>query len=161
MKDTPRRSLAGKARRSHHRNRATRLYTRQWIDEYLDVDTEEQPSERFIPIRGRKEFLPTVAQANEPSMSNRESQLELPLSSSAASGGARHAAASAEPAAQPPEDRVIRFPTRAKSPAGIPFKAPVQFHRRSQFTIGGFLLGCAMGSAAAAMVLLVVQVVVL
>lgn len=164
MKDVPRRSLAGKARRNHHRNRAIRLHARQWIDEHLASDTEEQVNERYIPIRGRSEFLPTVAQATQSSISHRGAQLQLPLSSTTTGENARQAAAVAEPSSSPStapaKDVAIRFPTRAKSPAGRLFKPPVAYNRRTRFTLGGFLLGCAMGSAAAAMLLLVVRVVV-
>lgn len=164
MKAIPNRSLYGKARRNHHRNRATRLYARQWIDEVLASDIEDPTSERYIPIRGRREFLPTVAQMTPSSMSSRDAQLELPLSSTTTGERAKRVAAMADPASSssttPAKDIAIRFPTRAKSPAGRAFKPPMQFNKRTQFTLSGFLLGCAMGSAAAAMLLLVVRVVV-
>ena len=164
MKAIPNLSLYGKARRSHHRNRAVRLYARQWIDEVLAPGAEEPTSERYIPIRGRREFLPTVAQAGRSSMSSGDAQLELPLSSTTTGGQAKRVATMADPASSssttPAKDIAIRFPTRSKSPAGRAFKPPMQFNKRTQFTLGGFLLGCAMGSAAAAMLLLVGHVVV-
>jgi len=155
MKATPNRSLAGKARKNHVRSRAARLYARQWIEESLYED-EEDTTERSIPIRGRREFLPTVTHASTASM-NEDNQLELPLGSRSGGEEPVRTAASAKPAPSG-ADKVIRFPTRSTLPAGMPFKPPVQFHSRARFTIGGFLLGCAMGSAAAAALLLVVRV---
>ncbi|MGD2110506.1 MAG: hypothetical protein PVI86_14085 [Phycisphaerae bacterium] len=161
MKGNPNRSLAGKARRNHRRNRASRLYARQWIDETLDTEPEDQTAERYIPIRGRREFLPTAAATGTSTMNARDDQLELPLSATSPDKHAKRPAAELEPAPgiSTESDKVISFPTRATSPAGMPFKPPVQFHRRSQFTFRGFLVGCAMGSVAAVVLLAVVRVV--
>src|SRR5256885_516947 len=50
--------LAGKARRVRERGRVSRLYTQQWIDEYLDPQEQHEKLRRPIPIRARSEFLP-------------------------------------------------------------------------------------------------------
>lgn len=164
MKATPNQGLCGKARRVHHRNRAARLHARQWVDEYFDRDTAEPPGHRYIPIRGRSEFLPTVARVDRSAARGRDGQLELPLTTAGRADNAGRAVATArtvpDRGAGPTKDVVIRFPSRSQSPVGRAFKPPMQFGPRNRFTIGGFLLGCAMGSAAAAAVLLVVRVTV-
>ncbi len=93
-----------------------------------------------------------------------ERQLELPLSTVDRTRTAVRAAGTARIAAERKieerADATLRFPHRGKptaSPAFKPLEQPEAAHR---FTVGGFLLGCAMGSAAAAMVLLVVQITV-
>ena len=164
MKATPNQGLCGKARRVHYRNRAARLYARQRVDEYFEYDTAEPPGHRHIPIRGRSEFLPTVARVERSAARANDGQLELPLTTAGQADSAGRAVATTptvpEREAGPTKDVVIRFPSRSQSPVGRPFKPPMQFGQRNRFTVGGFLLGCAMGSAAAAAVLLVIHVTV-
>jgi len=160
MEDTRYNGLAGKARRTRDLNRVTRMYAQQMIDEYLYPDPDSGRPERYIPIRGRSEFLPSAAFISEDQDAPTQRQLELPL---IAAGTARENAppyqtdersTAVEVADEPRRDSVIR-----------PLRAPFQPMRRrkqkqSPFTPGGFLFGCALGSAAAAMVLLVVQLAV-
>ena len=128
------RGLSGKARRVHHRKRAERLNSQQMIEETLNPTMQDTPH-RHIPIRGRRRFLPSIAYMGKVVPVGTGRQLELPLASA------------------------DRTRTAARS-TGLGFKPPEQLEATHRFTVGGFLLGCAMGSAAAAMVLLVVQVTV-
>ena len=158
--------ISGKARRVRHRNRAARLYTQQMIEEYLEPGGATMTSDRYIPIRGRSDFLPSVTPNGGLFSAGADSQLELPLTTDASD---KPVARPAQPHRSDPEqksdtttDSAIRFPRddrrtdefdpRRLDPAGAKGGRPA-----GTFTIGGFLVGCAIGSAAAALVLLVVQ----
>lgn len=158
MEDTRYNGLAGKARRARDLNRATRMYSQQMIEEYLYPEPDTWRPERYIPIRGRSEFLPSAAFFSEDQDAPTQRQLDLPL---LAAGPARESApphqtverlAAVEVADEPRRDSVIR-------PPKSPFQ-PTPQRKQSPITPGGFLFGCALGSAAAAMVLLVVQLAV-
>lgn len=156
--------LSGKARHVHCRNRAARLYQQQLIHEYLEPDTVGAGRHRYIPIRGRNEFLPSVGVTGVPTGRTRETQLELALTTDKKAGRNYRRADTAKttprPKVQPATDVVIRFPRKAKPGASPILKLPEEFGRRERFTIGGFLIGCAMGSAAASLVLLIVHAAV-
>jgi len=136
------------------------MYAQQLIEEYLYPEPATRRPERYIPIRSRSEFLPSAAFISEDQDAPTQRQLDLPL---IVAGGARECAlpeqtveqlTAVEVADKPRRDSVIR-------PPKAPFQ-PTQRHKQKQspFTPGGFLFGCALGSAAAAMVLLVVQLAV-
>ncbi len=154
------RGLSGKARRVHHRNCAERLSSRQMIEEFLDPKPQDPPP-RHIPIRGRRSFLPSIVHMRTTVAAEIGRQLELPLaavenaSTTVRSGGTAQPASERKIVAQ--ADATLRFPHVGKPTAGPAFKPLEQLEAGQRFTVGGFLLGCAMGSAAAAMVLLVVQ----
>ena len=160
MENTRYNGLAGKARRTRDLNRATRMYAQQMIEEYLYPEPATWRPERYIPIHGRSEFLASAAFLSEDQDTPTQRQLELPM---IATGAARESASSdqtverstaVEVAEAPRRDSVIR-------PRKAPFQ-PMQRQKQKQspFTPSGFLFGCALGSAAAAMVLLVVQLAV-
>lgn len=158
--------FSGKARRIRHRNRAARLYTQQMIDEYFEPGGRTVTSNRYIPIRGRSDFLPSVAQQDGVFPAAADSQLELSLNTDAKD---KPVTSQVHPQRRDPEqkpettaDKVIRFPRDDRRTAGFdPRKLDPAGARRGRpggkFTIGGFLMGCAIGSAAAALVLLVVS----
>ncbi len=160
MENTRYNGLAGKARRARDLNRVTRMYAQQMIDEYLYPDPDPVRPERYIPIRGRSEFLPSAAFICEDQDAPAQRQLELPLSAAATARESSppdltvKRSTAVEVADEPLRDSVIR-PLRAAFP-------PMQRRKQKQspFTPGGFLFGCALGSAAAAMLLLVVQLAV-
>lgn len=151
MEDARYNGLAGKARRARDLNRVTRMNAQQMIDEYLYPDSDTQQPERYIPIRGRSDFLPSAASISDEQAAPTQQQLELPLTTA---GAAAERSTSVDVADEPRRDSVIR-------PLRTPFE-PRQRRKQKQspFTPGGFLFGCALGSAAAAMVLLVVQLAV-
>ncbi len=155
--------LSGKARHVRCRNRAARMQADELVNEYLESTMTSPGRRRTIPIRGRSEFLPSIAQAQAASAAGRDAQLELPLASTKEPGKVQPAAADTatvpKTASKPPVDVVIRFPRSSKPTAPLRLKPPTHYRRKSEFTIGGFLAGCAMGSAAAALLLLVVQTV--
>lgn len=158
--------ISGKARRVRHRNRAARLYTQQMIDEHFEPGDATTTSDRYIPIRGRSDFLPSVTQHDGLFPAGADSQLELPLTTGSSDKSVtRPAQPHRSDLEQKPDttaDAAIRFPRderrtdefdpRRLDPGGARGGKPA-----GTFTIGGFLVGCAIGSAAAALVLLVVQ----
>lgn len=151
MENTRHNGLAGKARRARDLNRVTRMYAQQMIDEYLYPNSDTWRPERYIPIRGRSEFLPSAAFLNDEQAAPTQPQLELPL---IAAPAAVERLTGVNVADEPRRGSVIR-PPRTLSQS-----TPWRKQKQSPFTPGGFLFGCALGSAAAAMVLLVVQLAV-
>ena len=127
--------LSGKARRSRYRGRALRLYTQQLIEEFLEPEPHATRRDRFIPIGRRSEFLPSAT---------------VPGS---------------EMGDEPARREAVRFPADRDRPKGVPVVRPPKppnTPERSEpvtFTTRGFLCGCAMGSAAAAVILLLIPVV--
>jgi hypothetical protein len=135
------------------------------IEDYLEPDAVEMQRSRCVPIRARSDFLPSVVQFWDAQESERTVQFELPLAVTAQISPAVPPITEGQTTPSPtPErvaDAVIRFPRTPEPCAKPSLKPPQQFRRRKErFTVGGFLVGCAMGSAAAALVLLVVQTVV-
>jgi len=52
--------LHGKERRIRERGRASRMYTQQWIDEFLEPEEISERPRKPIPVRTTSEFLPSV-----------------------------------------------------------------------------------------------------
>ncbi len=151
MENTRYNGLSGKARRARDLNRVTRMFAQQMIDEYLYPEPEARRPERYVPIRSRSEFLPTAASFSDESARAPKLQLELPLANVDAE------------VERPTGVKITDVPRRG--PVVRPPRAPFQptlwrKQKQSPFSPGGFLFGCALGSAAAAMVLLVVQLAV-
>ena len=162
--------LAGKARRVRGRNRAARLQACQMMHEYFDPDTEEVFRNRYIPIRGRAEFVPSALQENDndmaleqPNSPGEQLQLSLAVGQQKPDRQTTRWATLKNKTSRPhgKREEVIRFPTRGGR------TTPTQRNRASgekypaeRLTLRGFLLGCAMGSAAAAVLLLMVRTAV-
>lgn len=153
--------LSGKARRERGRHRAARLYGTQLVDEYLD-DGPPAPGGRHwsgsIPIKGRAEFLPTVTASNRRRKKRRGtrrggSQLELPYSAG------DHVLPLSQPEMQTVLGSPIRFPLAAETRL-VPRADAPKARETPALSFRGFLLGCAMGSAAAAVMLLMVRTAV-
>ena len=157
--------LTGKARLARERSRTTRLHVQQWIDEYVDPDHDPGyiREKRFIPIRGKREFLPSVAACMVDASGLAGSQLDLPFerASCETDRDARRAARSAgSPSTDAASDSGNQVESRSREtrpPASAPMGGPVG-KRSANLTLGGFLCGCAMGGAAAAVILLILQV---
>lgn len=143
------------------------------MTEYLSAEDQGLERDRFIPIRSRSEFEPTAAcfavigpdrsGAERPADPSRAGQLELPLAGAVqgvaversasvatdpnvsrpvAVAGASTVATTARRVASPvPLDRLLR---------GVGAKEPLVFDWRR------FVTGCALGSAAAAVLLMMV-----
>ena len=161
MRNTPNQGLAGKARRSRHRSRASRLHHQHLIEEYLGESERLLESGRDRPIRigHRPEFLPSAELGPDDSAAG---QLDLPLTTPEAIDG----------------DAVITVPQKksanlaaleAATIATQPSPAlPVRDGRTvadtgstaDEFSLRGILVGCAMGSAAAAMILMMFRILI-
>lgn len=136
--------LSGKARKARYRHRAARLHSNKLIDDYLEPEKYQRPAERNVPIGGRSDFLPSVAHIGNVSETNQ--QLELPLDGK----GDRSAFKDRSIRFNPTADRAKTFDPRELEPAGDERQGMTR-----DFTLRGFFMGCAMGSAAAALLLLV------
>ena len=154
--------LAGKERKTHVRTRASRSHSQQLINDFFEPDPDTVRSQRDIPVRGRSEFLPSLTYHNGAGSARAPQQLELPLASTGKSTPSDGQAGVQPPAA---ERSTAEATPGTREPSTVPF--PRQVLRRLEsskqtkpFTASGFLLGCALGSAAAAMILLVIRVTI-
>ncbi len=158
MQNTPNQGLAGKARRTRHRSRASRLHHQHLIEEYLGEDEtlESTRSDRPIRIGHRPEFLPSAELGLDDSAAG---QLELPLTEHEAIEGS---AVITIPKDESANLAALEAATIASQPSRA---APDQKvgtvadpgSTADEFSIRGLLVGCAMGTAAAAMVLAVIR----
>ena len=174
--------LTGRARRARFRTRAARLHAQCLVDEYLEPDPSEYPLSRDIPIRGRSEFLPdattgTLTVMNRSKETYNTSQLNLPLRH--ADGGIKKTATvsplpeSREPKLKRSEDpsqtaatldeseeSAIRFSKRRGPSYDLFNLRNFDARRRKRVTLGGFLTGCALGTVAAGLLLLVLRTMI-
>ncbi len=153
--------LSGKARRARGRYRAARLHGTQLVDEYLDEGPPLSGGNRWsgsVPIKGRAEFLPTVTASNRRRKKRRAarrggSQLELPYTSG------DHVLPLSQPEMQTVLGSPIRFPLAAEA-RQAPRDGAVTARETPPPSFRGFLLGCAMGTAAAVVMLLMMRTAV-
>ena len=159
MSNGQNRGLAGKARLVHHRSRATRRSAEQHIEEFFHPTPGQSRGGRTrpIPIRSRREFLPSVATGV---VTPAGTQLELPLTEATPVGDAairiKHKAALIDklPAQRRPDGKPALKSPLSEAAA----RRPVKRGADQPFSLRGFLCGCAMGSAAAAAILLVLSI---
>ena len=160
--------LHGKARRSRERSRAARLHSRQLISEYLDPAERIEHGDRPIRMGRRNEFLssiastvsepaPVVSPRREAASGPAHSQLELPLTREDGREAADLAdardpdnKAPTRPALRPTANPDIRFEP-------VPSSAPAS---TGAAKLGRFLYGCLLGSAAAALLLMVIHLAI-
>lgn len=157
MDAKPRGGLSGKARRVRERSRATRMRASQLLEDYYEPGAVETSSERYIPIRHRELITPSV---------------EFSVSSVTSRGRE----AIVEPGSVVPNDytksRGLRFPARvvSRSAKALRMSCAVPatrsdptlaraaiYGRRETFRWRGFMYGCAMGTAAASVLLICVR----
>lgn len=167
METMRRGGLSGKARRIRTRNRAARLCAQSVIDEYFHPDPEEVRRDRPIPIRSRREFLPTVLHHADSrpagtTETRRDGQLELGLGAGGGRGDERRAGGSAVSQPITMKTRTaggaIRFQAAAPSSLSQPLHR-VPFPAEDRFDPRRFLVGLGAGSAAAAAALLLLSLV--
>lgn len=184
------RSLQGRERYLHHRDRDDRLFHRHLLDDYFEPERTRRPPPRFVPVRRRAEFVPTTVAVLENADVSTQRQLTLPLDGppagtlanrietsstsrtvdqthpvAATSSTFRHDTGDSRNTPRS-TDQAIRFPRRAAVPrspegASVPTLKPLSVFRKQKppFTWRGFLTGCAMGSMAAAVALLVLHTI--
>jgi hypothetical protein len=167
MEEVKRGGLAGKARRSRKKNRAARLRTHQLIMDYLDSEpvSGSEPVDRVIPIRRNRNALSLSPPSFQHFALASEPRSDIPLDES-------------KPVREEEACRITARSDRSDSPnlsAHTNTAAPVSVpatdsgslrlvapdaEPRARFTIRGFVYGCALGAAAAAVCLLVLQATV-
>ena len=175
MQATQRGGLTGKARSNRHRNRVQRMRAQQMLEEYFDANAPEE-SPRPIPLRGRAEFLPTIdSWSQDDAAFETGNQLELTLQAATDASEkqsseivelqlqiAQEACELAEKAASDkvtaPTVKVIPAPYWARPRPAFQPQGGRGVERTFDFR--RFVYGCALGTAAAAAILLVVSTVV-
>lgn len=180
--------LSGKARRNRAMRRAANFHTDQLVSEYFDFEPNALRSlagrmntERPIPIGGRSEFLPSAVSLDESDFAAMDEAMEnaTTVTEEAAPRSwerrivwppeaVREERAREAKRSAPVTDRAIKFPSKAsddkqpRTKLQFPqeWPAPKQFRRRrgQRITFGGFAYGCLLGSATAAMILVVVDI---
>ncbi len=175
MQATQRGGLTGKARSNRLRKRVQRMQAQQMLDEYFEIEDHEI-SPRPVPLRGRAEFLPTIdrwtqedatfetgdqlefiVQAVEGS-NNTQSNNDLDSQFHAAHDASDHAEATTFDKAPPATVTIIPAPYWARPRAT--FQPPAGRKVERAFDLRRFVYGCALGTAAAAAILLAVSTVV-
>ncbi len=164
MRNRPNGGLSGKARRAHRQARASRIHAQQSLHDYADFDLEDTgaSAEQSIPIRHRREFLPSASHAE---VADYGAQMELPLADTEAiaENAIRIASnAAVEGVAAVALDTESIASTSAGSlPSIDEYRASVESAESQQpLTWGGFLFGCAIGGAAAAVLLVILRTAV-
>ena len=176
MADTGLGGRAGKARQKHHFERFAQREAEEAIEDFLAVHDSSTGSERIIPVRRRAEFIPTAVDECDDSAAGPgfeqlgfdfDPDLEPARNPEAdreyARWAARAAAAVADPSTTEQPDRPaaepIVFRPQVAQPATAVGRQPAS--PAQPFSLRGLLTGCAIGAAAAAVLLLVIRVLVL
>lgn len=175
MQATQRGGLTGKARSNRHRNRVQRMRAEQMLDEYFYADDSEILT-RPIPLRGRAEFLPTIdSWSQEDATFETGNQLELTLqpATNTDETNSNEVVELQLQIAQETSDLAEKSASENGSVSIIKvIPAPYWARPRAEFQPQGkrvengtfdfrrFVYGCALGTAAAAAILLVVNSVV-
>lgn len=176
--------LTGKARRVHRLDRADRAFAERLIEEYLEPDDASARMDR-VPIRGRREFLPTLVAEVDMADNTTKSQLELPWDErreeTPQRGGTTHrsvvwstdpkersAVAQAKQHVQPKtmssgtttDSGVLRVARQSKVRMPLAWAREPERRQPKPMNVRGFFAGCAIGGVAAALLLTVISVAV-
>lgn len=171
--------LAGKERVAFKRARFARRAADEWIDEYGDGATTTEVPDRFIPVRHRNPIMATltVPQGKELVEATCE-QLELPFDDRAVEAekpetfddvlALPDVAWKPHAGGRKAKDESVAALNREDKEAGATNFAGVENQsmereastsEREEFTLHRFLVGCLMGGAAAAAILLAFRIV--
>lgn len=164
MQNVKNRGLSGKARRSHHKRRATQLRADQLVVDYLELGSSsvEALPERMIPVRRYSDSPPPSSATFEHVAYAEPQQLELGLSEPEPAMVDAVCLVQARPPARDPAESSagqMRTETTAPTVGDAPGLHHVETAKDlpAPFTIRGFICGCAIGAAAATVALLVLQ----
>lgn len=161
MEETRRRGLSGKARRVRERNRAARLNARRLIREYYEPEAKEQAPGRYIPIRYTTAFRPTVAISRltkAQRMPGKKAIVKATPSAAREDAGRQSARTRGHSKTRP--GKALRLSCTSQASYEATSARAAIFGRRRTFRLGGFLLGCALGTAAASVLLICVRTVI-
>lgn len=144
MKNARHGGLSGKERVYRLRERVARKCAEDWVAEYLEPDGVDRRANRVIPIRGRADFLPSLTSME--SLPPKAAQLELELRS-LESSPSRQAGSTAGGESVTAAAGQTVVPSR-------PFRPNDAAKRVARFSFVEFAWGCALGGAAAAVLLM-------
>ncbi len=158
MNETRRRGLSGKARRVRERNRAARLNAKRLIREYYEPEATDPLPGRYIPIRHTTAFRPTVA-ISRPTKAHRipgkKAIVKAAPRTSKRDAGRQSAPTRGHSGAQP--GKALRLSCTSQASYEATSARAAIFGRRRPFKLGGFLFGCALGTAAVSFLLICVR----
>ncbi len=167
--------LNRRARKAQRRNRATRIHHNELVDEYFSENEEEMNFQRNIPIRHKSDFFPSAHYVDQKTLTTGQ-QLELPLNSgrkvtknNTTSKLIPHHLAikitknqDSKPSST--SSRLRKFKdAKAWQPVHLSPRILMNrslWHRRfSSLSLSGFGYGCLLGGAAAAFMLMVLDII--
>ena len=161
MRNTPNQGLAGKARRTRHRSRASRLHQQHLIEQYLgdDESSRQTKSDRSIRIGHRRDFLPSAELGLDDSGAG---QLELPLTTPETIDGGAVMTIPKEKSANLAALEAAAIATQSSPSTSVRDESSVAGagSAEDEFSLRCLLIGCAMGSAAAAMILMMFRILI-
>lgn len=175
MKTKPNQGLSGKARRAHQRSRASRDFAQQLIDDFLEPDPSTARRHRPIPVRYRSDLTPAeqpafevIAPASVASSTVKTGDTHQVGSSGIHGVIASHKRDGDERDAllRPRENCKVRIVTddaragarrRTEDRTDPTEVGRSSTHQVQQMSLTGFLYGCLIGGAAAAMILVVIR----
>ncbi len=160
MRNTPNQGLAGKARRTRHRSRASRLHQQHLIEQYLgDESSRQTKSDRSIRIGHRRDFLPSAELGLDDSGAG---QLELPLTTPEVIDGGAVMIIPKEKSANLAALEAATIATQSSPTTSVRDVSTVadSGSAEDEFSLRCLLIGCAMGSAAAAMILMMFRILI-
>jgi hypothetical protein len=164
MADRPNGGLSGKARRVHFRARCARKTADEWIEEYVCGPVVDVPAARAIPVRHRSARLAALTALKREPTIPRNAQLRLPFDTSPNDAKVKPMGAvlttpdvAWKPTRRGPDDDPVKKPLEAR--AGEPTPDVTSSGEGQEFTMPRFLLGCLMGGAAAAAILLTFRMI--
>ena len=151
--------LSGKARRARERNRAARINSKRMIEDYYEPEATDQVPARNIPIRHTTAFRPTVAVSKLTRvhrMHGKKAIVETTTRSMQKNAGRQSAPTRGHSGSHPA--KALRLSCTAEaSREATSARAAIFGRRRQTFRLGGFLFGCALGTAAASVLLICVN----
>lgn len=158
MDKTRRKGLSGKARRVRERNRAARLHVAQVIQEYDEPEAVDPAVERFIPIRHRKVFSPSVEFVEPAGGGAVRGQKAIVKPCTVASRGhTKNRTVAPLVKASFSSGKALRLSCASDATRDASLARAAIYSRRETFRWRGFLYGCAMGTAAASILLICVR----
>lgn len=157
MDATRRKGLSGKARRARERNRVTRLHASQRLQEYYEPEAVGASAERYIPIRHRKVFCPSV-EYTEPAGIGAAPVREAIVKPGTVVSRSPRKSRPARPMVKvhARADKALRLSCTTQASRDATLARAAIYGRRETFRWRGFLYGCAMGTAAASVLLICV-----
>ncbi len=162
MQAVKNRGLSGKHRLSHNRSRAARLHAQSLIEEFFEPEEMDSSGAQPIPIRRRSEFLPTVAKSTvAPIEFEPESWPGEPSDCSIERTDGDPSMAADDHNGDLPIARCKDAPTATNAVVCVDqifLNQRPAMARNGQFTVRGFVRGCAIGAVVGSSVLVALRI---